>query len=88
MAAHYEPNEKVVSDTQHCPVVEVEKPSGKHEEYVVDAEGKPVRIDYSGAHKKTDPEEIKYVTPWPAMPKSVYLWPRLTQARIQARQEA
>ncbi len=63
MAAHYENNEKTISDVQHGTAVEVQKPSDKHEEYVVDAEGKPVRIDYSGAHTKTDPEEIKYVAP-------------------------
>lgn len=60
MAAHQEHNEKAASDAQHGPAIEVEKPSDKHEEYVVDTEGKPVRIDYSGAHKKTDPEEIRY----------------------------
>ena len=53
-------NEKATLDTRQTPVVEVEKPADAHEEYVVDVEGKAVRIDYSGAHKKTDPEEIKY----------------------------
>ncbi|KAJ9603363.1 hypothetical protein H2200_012141 [Cladophialophora chaetospira] len=61
MAAHHEHRDKAITGTQHGPAIEVEKPSDKHEEYVVDAEGKPVRIDYSGAHKKTDPEEIKLV---------------------------
>ncbi len=58
MAAPSGHNEKAITDAQHGLAVEVEKPSEKHEEYVVDAEGKAVRIDYSGAHKKTDPAEI------------------------------
>ena len=67
MAANHEHNDKAISGAQHGPAIEVEKPSDKHEEYVVDAEGKAVRIDYSGAHKKTDPEEIKYVPLWGSM---------------------
>ena len=62
MAAHHGHNEKTITDAREAPVIEIEKPAGAHEEYVVDSEGKPVRIDYSGAHKKTDPEEIKYDT--------------------------
>ncbi|ETI23680.1 hypothetical protein G647_05483 [Cladophialophora carrionii CBS 160.54] len=62
MAAHHEHNEKTVIDGgRQTPIVEVDKPAGAHEEYVVDSEGKPVRIDYSGAHKKTDPKEIQLV---------------------------
>jgi hypothetical protein len=64
MAVHQETAEKPNSAAQTGAVLEVEKPAGAHEEYVVDSEGNAVRIDYSGAHKKTDPEEIKYEDPF------------------------
>lgn len=38
-----------------------EKPSLVHREYSVDEEGKREITDYSGAHAKTDPAEIKLV---------------------------
>jgi hypothetical protein len=60
MAAHHEHTEKTIVEDRRTSIIEVDKPAGAHEEYVVDSEGRPVRVDYSGAHKKTDPDEIKY----------------------------
>jgi hypothetical protein len=43
--------------------VEDEKQNALQKEYTIDEEGKTVRaeLDYSGAHEKTDPAEIKLV---------------------------
>ena len=60
MPAHVEDN-KVANDRVHSSNVEVEKPLDSQKEYVVDEEGKPIPIDYSGAHEKTDPAEIALV---------------------------
>ena len=48
------------------PIDSIEKGTGfEHEEHrekvVVDESGKKIIVDYSGAHAKTDPEEIKLV---------------------------
>ena len=58
MAALYTEEKK----PEGASTTEVEKPRDLQTEYAVDEEGKAVeRLDYSGAHKKTDPKEIKLV---------------------------
>lgn len=52
---------KAVHTVTQPPVIELDKPRGDHKEFTVDEEGNPIPIDYSGAHTKTDPEEIRLV---------------------------
>ncbi|KIX08514.1 uncharacterized protein Z518_03170 [Rhinocladiella mackenziei CBS 650.93] len=60
MAASHE-EAKVVHATPESAVIEAEKQQGQHQEFILDEEGKCVPVDYSGAHAKTDPKEIRLV---------------------------
>lgn len=54
----------VVVDSEKGPAVAIvgEKPGALHTEYIVTEDGKEVQaVDYSGAHTKTDPKEIRLV---------------------------
>ena len=55
----------VIVDNQKAaaPVAIVgDKPGHLHQEFIVNEEGKEIQaVDYSGAHAKTDPAEIKLV---------------------------
>jgi hypothetical protein len=54
-------------------ILPAEKESAIQVEYQFEAEGKGAKIDYSGAHEKTDPEEIALVRKldWWIMPMYV-----------------
>lgn len=54
----------VVDSEKGIPAVAIvsDKPGALHTEYIVTEDGKEVQaVDYSGAHVKTDPREIKLV---------------------------